>query len=298
MIVPTHVIVCKIMLNPPFGAPQTPHYVCFDLNFNTHQHYGLGLCNDSIPPLEAYGWPLEAAPFIRLHLSSAVSDNKALGIFNTAYPGAVEVDIALFELRDYGVTADVDRYRSHMKEYKAILEEKRLLDKRLQMWRTKAQAPQQWLIKAQARNCLHPYLFQGERITCPLAYRTTPIPTPQSFTMAQCTKIDAEAGEFESDRPWFEARWGVKYTFPEPPFHCCCTYCHRPDHLPTECDHPHSKCYTTPWCIVPRHHTHHGPVCHTHYLHLAEVPLPAKTSPALEYEGYVGHEDEEGDGES
>jgi hypothetical protein len=31
----------------------------------------------------------------------------------------------------YGVTADVDRYRGHMLEYEALLEEKRLLDKKL-----------------------------------------------------------------------------------------------------------------------------------------------------------------------
>jgi hypothetical protein len=285
--------ICKIMISPPFGTPQTPHYVCFDLNFDSHQHYGLGLCNDSIPLLEAYGWLLEATPFIGLCLSSGVSDNKALGIFDAGYPGAVEVDVALFELRDYGIMAHIDRYRSHMMEYKTLLEEKRL-----SAWRTKAQGPCQWLIKAQARNRLHPYLFQGEHITCPLAFCTAPIPTPQSLTMAQCTKIDAEAGELESGCPWFEDHWGVKYTFPAHPFRCRCTYCHGADHLPTKCDCPHSKCYTTPWCIIPHCHAHYGPACHAHYLHLVEVPLPAEANPALEDEGYVGHEDKEGNRES
>jgi hypothetical protein len=92
--------VCKIMINPPFATPQIPHYVRFDLDFGTHQHYGLGLCDNSIPPLEPYGWPLEATPFIGPQLSSRVSDSKALGIFDAGYPGAVEVDIVLFELRD------------------------------------------------------------------------------------------------------------------------------------------------------------------------------------------------------
>jgi hypothetical protein len=55
----------------------------------------------------------------------------------------VEVDIALFKLRDYGVTADIDRYRGHMLEYKALLEEKRLLEKRLTAWRSKALGPHQ-----------------------------------------------------------------------------------------------------------------------------------------------------------
>jgi hypothetical protein len=39
-----------ISLNPPFGKPQDPHYVRFDLDFGSHQHYVLGLCNDSVPP--------------------------------------------------------------------------------------------------------------------------------------------------------------------------------------------------------------------------------------------------------
>jgi hypothetical protein len=67
-----------------------------------------------------------------------------------ATQGAVEVDIVLFELRDYGVTADIDRYRGHMKEYEALLEEKRLLEKRLSAWRSRAHSPCQQLIKAQA----------------------------------------------------------------------------------------------------------------------------------------------------
>jgi hypothetical protein len=69
------------------------------------------------------------------------SNNKALGIFDTRYLGAVEVDIALYELRDYRVTADVDRYRGHMLEYEGLLEEKRLLDKRLATWRSKSLGP-------------------------------------------------------------------------------------------------------------------------------------------------------------
>jgi hypothetical protein len=33
----------KIVLDPPFSTPQDPHYVCFDLDFESHQHYVLGL---------------------------------------------------------------------------------------------------------------------------------------------------------------------------------------------------------------------------------------------------------------
>jgi hypothetical protein len=104
----------QIALDPPYGTPQDPHYVCFDLDFESHQHYVLGLRDDSDPPRQAYGWPLQAAPFIGPKISPARSDNSALGIFDAGYPGAIEVDIALYELRDYGVLADVDRYRPHV----------------------------------------------------------------------------------------------------------------------------------------------------------------------------------------
>jgi hypothetical protein len=100
--------VCKILLDRPYCIPQTPHYVHFDLDFGSHQHYVLGLRDNSTPTLEPYSRPLEAAPFIGPQLLSATSDNEALGIFDTGYPGSVEVDVALFELWDYGVTTDVD----------------------------------------------------------------------------------------------------------------------------------------------------------------------------------------------
>jgi hypothetical protein len=264
------------------------------MNFGSHQHYMLGLRDDSVPPQEPYGWPLEAAPFIGPRHSTTHSDNKALGIFDSGYPGAVEVDIALYKLRDHGVTADVDRYRGHMLEYKALLEEKRLLDKKLSSWRSKSLGPWVCLIRAHTRNCLHPYLYQNEPITRPFHYRTTGpfTPVPQTFTMSSCLSIDAQAGELESQRPWFEERWGVKYTFPDAEFRHRCTYCHGHEHTPPECDHPHSKCHTLPCCLIPCCHPYHGDVCP--YYHND----PIASNPALEEEGYVGHKDKEGDRES
>jgi hypothetical protein len=50
--------------------------------------------------------------------------------------------------------------------------------------------------------------------------------------------------------------------------------------------------------LFPRCHAHYRPVCHSHHLHLVEVPLPSEANPVLEDKGYVGHEDKEGNGES
>jgi hypothetical protein len=288
----------KISLDPPFGTPQSPHYICFDLDFESHQHYVLGLRDDSDPPRQAYGWPLQAAPFIGPSVSPARSDNSALGIFDTGYPGAIEVDIALYELRDYGVLADVDRYRAHMLEYKNLLVQRKILEDKFFKWRSKSTPLCQRLEKAQARSHLHPYLQLGECITCPFHYRTAPLPEPQTFSMAQCLLIDVESGDRKSLRPWFEDRWGVKYTFPDPPLCCRCAYCHAPNHYSTACPRPHSKCHTTIRCLVPCRHASYGGGCHAHHFHLVEVHLPTEHNPALEDEGYVGHEDEEGDRES
>jgi hypothetical protein len=165
-------------------------------------------------------------------------------------------------------------------------------------WRSKSTPLRQRLEKAQACSRLHPYMHLGERISAPFSHCTAPIPEPQTFSMAQCLLIDIESGDNESLRPWFEDRWGVKYTFPDPPLRRRCAYCHAPNHYSASCPRPHSKCHTTIRCLVPRRHATYGGGCHAHHLHLVEVPLPAEHNPALEDEGYVGHEDEEGDGES
>jgi hypothetical protein len=75
----------NISLDPPYGTPQPPHYICFDLDFSTHQHYVCGLHDNSVPPLQSYDWTLEAAPVIGPRIPHAEADNEKLGIFNTDY---------------------------------------------------------------------------------------------------------------------------------------------------------------------------------------------------------------------
>jgi hypothetical protein len=110
--------------------------------------------------------------------------------------------------------------------------------------------------------------------------------------MSSCLSIDAQAGELESQQPWFKEHWGVKYCFPDAEFQCRCTYCHGREHAPPKCDCPHSKCHTLPHCLIPCRHPYHGDV-HPYYHN-----DPIAANPALENKGYIGHEDKEGDGES
>jgi hypothetical protein len=104
-----------------YGPSFNPHYIKFDYNFGSNQHFVLGLRDDADPPSTPYGWALEAAPFIGPALSPYTVNNKALGVFDSHSQLAREVDAAPFALNDYGVTTDVDHYRSLMLDYKTLL---------------------------------------------------------------------------------------------------------------------------------------------------------------------------------
>jgi hypothetical protein len=83
-----------------------------------------------------------------------------------------------------------------------------------------------------------------------------------------------------------------------------CPYCRKSGHTNMQCTTPHVLCHTTISCIIPSYHSHFGEKCPAANCHMTnnndeEAYHPAEEgNPALEEEGYVGHEDEEGDGES
>jgi hypothetical protein len=93
-----------------YKPPLSPHYIKFHHNFTTNQHYVYGLHDDANPPTSPYGWSLEATPFISPVLSPYTVNNKALGIYDSHSLLAREVDVALYALNDYGVTADMNHY--------------------------------------------------------------------------------------------------------------------------------------------------------------------------------------------
>jgi hypothetical protein len=110
----------KIALNPFVDPPVFPHYVQFYHDFCTHQHYVHRMRDDAKPPQTAYGWPLEAAPFIGPPLPHC-SQQQSAEPFRLSHLDARSVDAALYALDNYGLIADVDHYRSSMTEYKALL---------------------------------------------------------------------------------------------------------------------------------------------------------------------------------
>ena len=134
----------------PEDTPWLPHFVHFVHNLGLNQHYVLGLHDDSIPSTSPYGWALEAAPFIGPFLFPVYVDNEALGIFDTCYNKSRQVDAALYTIWDYGILADMDKYKSHMLDYKDIVACCNKVKKDMQEWHAKMlgiwQSPPVWLV--------------------------------------------------------------------------------------------------------------------------------------------------------
>ena len=281
-------------------VPVYPHYVKFEHHYDDNQHYAYGIRDDADPPEVAYGWPIEAAPFIGPNLPTNGVDNEALGVFDASYDDSIKVDIAVYALKDYGVTADVDRYRGHMLDYDDLLARKRQLDKELIGWRSKYQPIRNRLVSAQARNRIHPYLHGLAPIPAPplYGYEKNPDPTvPHFLTMEEAIELDARSGVEEPHRPWYHDShdrrhvWGS--SFPR------CTYCQAREHTYANCPTPHARCHTTISCIIPTHHRRFGPNCPAADLHLTiddtDVVIEAIQSNLDSGEGYVGLEENDGE---
>jgi hypothetical protein len=239
-------------------------------------------------------------------LLATTANNEVLNIFDSHHLDARSVDAALYALDNFGLIADVNRYRSPMTQHETLLARQTLLDQEFYVWKSKLMTLCKCLHAAQARSRLHPYLSGQERISAPPGYlgswntAATNLPT---LSMDEALTIDAAAGSNKEEQPWFHGRFGVSYQFKESTYRYC-PYCHKSSHTNMQCLTPHALCHTTISCIIPSYHLHFGDNCPAANCHLTdnndkEAYHPAEEgNPALEDEGYVSHEDEEGDGES
>jgi hypothetical protein len=218
---------------------------------------------------------------------------------------ARNVDTALYMLDDYGLTADINHYRSSMTEYEALLARQSILDQDFYIWRAKSKTLCKHLYAVQARSRLHPYLSGQERLPAPPGYLgpwNMAATAPPTLSIDEALAIDA-AGSDEEEQPWFHKRFGVAYRFRESTY-CCCPYCCKSGHTNMQCTTPHACCHTTISCIIPSYHCHFGDSCPTANRHLTdnnneEAYHPAEEgNPAIEDEGYVSHEDKEGNSKS
>jgi hypothetical protein len=179
-----------------------PHYIKFDYNFGSNQHFILGLRDDADPPSTPYGWALEAAPFVGPALSPYTVDNKALGVLDLRSLLAREVDAALYALNDYGITADIDRYRGLMLDYETLLARQCTLDQELRGWCNRVSVVQLRLKQSQTRSRLHPYLERQTPIPAPPAYydRHTreAFDASRTLSMAEALTLDPP-GTYQSE---------------------------------------------------------------------------------------------------
>jgi hypothetical protein len=122
-----------------------------------------------------------------------VTDNEALGVFDARSFLAREVDTALYTLHDYGVTADVDRYRGYMLDYEVLQARQLQLDRDLSRWRDWVGPLRQRLYKAQVKSRIHPYLERQSPIRAPPSYviaNGLNIFLPHTISMDEALAID------------------------------------------------------------------------------------------------------------
>ena len=275
----------------PYDTPQFPHYVRFEHDMGMHQHYAYGLMSDDGPRGIPYGWPIEAKPFTAPipHLDASV-DNSALGIFDARYTRSLEVDASLYAIRDFGVLADVDKYRIKMLDYEDLLGRQEALTRDLRQWRDTITPIRRRLTEAQARRRVHPYLQGLIPIPKPPRYISTGAKIFQNPTLSlrEAIILDAAAGTDEASRPWYHNTFGRTFSFSDHP-NPRCPYCRTTNHSFQDCPDPHVRCRVAISCIIPTTHRNYGRNCPYAFNHITDNN---------DEEGYVGHQDEEDDGEA
>ena len=256
-----------------------------------HQHYAYSLMNNDGPRGTPYGWPIKVKPFTEPipHLNTSV-DNTSLGIFDTCYTRSLEVDTSLYAVCDYRVLADVDKYCIKMLDYEDLLAHQAKVEKDLCKW-CKAITPiRQCLVSSQACQCMHPYLRGLLPIPQPPRYIATDAEIFQCPTMSlrEAIIIDATVGTDKASQPWYHDTLRRAFLFSDHPT-LQCPYCRSLGHSLQHCPDPHVHCCLAISCIIPTGHRNYGANCPYANLHLTDNN---------DKEGYIGHQDKEGDGEA
>ena len=214
----------------------------------------------------------------------------ALGIFDARFERSLEVDASLYAIRDYGVLADVDKYRIKMLDYEDLLERQAAVTRDLRRW-CNTITPIRWrLADAQARRRVHPYLQGLLPIPKPPCYITTDPEIFQNPTLSlrEAIILDAAAGTDESARPWYHDTLGRTFSFSDHPSPRC-PYCRMTTHSLQDCPNPHTHCRVAISCIIPTGHHNYRSNCPYANAHITDNN---------DEEGYVGHQDEEDNGEA
>jgi hypothetical protein len=286
------------------GTPKRPHYLRYDYDTNSHNHYIIERRRD-LGRTQDYGAPLLAAPFHGP--PPPYPDNTDLSLFKSTHPDNAAVEIGLRVLDDMGINADVDRYRHLDTEHRELVERERDLQDAWNDWRRRAGVVRGRLVQSQARTRLHPYLMGEAHIPNPRY--TDDAAASSGAPIREYLESLHPGGERYSrfPMPWLhdEERPGVsrwilsqgreshvseKKPLPNPapvrPSSLTCTKCRVPNathtrrncplwkqcfycanvgHAAHLCAYPHSQCYTKDNCRVPPKHKNFKGGCDWHY---------------------------------
>jgi hypothetical protein len=140
-----------------------------------------------------------------------------MGIFNHHYFEYEEVDAALYALRDYGVTADIDCYRGLRADYKGLLGRQHKLERDLSNWHNKMGVVHKRLFEAKVRSHIHPYLERCKPIPKPSFLITNFNPSAiveNTFSIDTAITLDTSLNALGEKTPWYQDQWGITHTTP------------------------------------------------------------------------------------
>ena len=140
----------------PDGTLHYPHYIKFVIDRVHHQHYVFGARDDINNARTNYGWPLQARAFI----GPSPQGNHAIDpdVLVGDEEQQVRIDVALLELKDKGVAADVDLYRQLVPQEESIHQQEIELQRKKDLWAIRHQEVKDRLRRSCIMERLHPYL--------------------------------------------------------------------------------------------------------------------------------------------
>ena len=251
-----------------------PDAIKFEHNYVDHQHYVMAVTRRATPPTDPYGWPLNAAEFVGPSVEHV--EETDLTVFGPNHADQDLVDISLYNINDFRLVADVDRFRGYEEEQVNLIERQQRLDRDKLMWGLRMGPVRERLIKAKACSHLHPYLADPDaRIFEPNPTISHPADWPVEMGMvSQTISIQdalqlTEEGHHWLPRPWYHDEAGPGSTTMRHLMVSRCVYCSSRDHSITYCPDPHKLCDSRLSCIIPSYHRNFGVGCpHTRYHYL------------------------------
>ena len=154
-----HCYGCKFLT--PDNTLRYPHYIKFHLNPVHHKHHIYGTRDDINNTHTTYSWALQSQTFI----GPSISGNHAVDpdILVRNEEQQVKVDLALRELNDKGVVADIDIYCHLVPQEESLCQWEVALRHEKEEWALCHQEVKDWLCHSHVMEHLHPYCYNITR---------------------------------------------------------------------------------------------------------------------------------------